>query len=99
MKRKFSGELILVIYDITDDRLRQRVADFLKSKGLVRVQKSAFLGSASHTLRVELEAGLRRMVRGQKANVQIYPIPRSSYTRRVVIGVSLDYEDESVLVF
>ncbi|RLE74988.1 MAG: CRISPR-associated endonuclease Cas2 [Thermoprotei archaeon] len=99
MKTKFSGELILVIYDITDDKLRQRVADFLKSKGLIRVQKSAFLGSASHALRAELEAGLWRLVKGEKANVQIYPIPPSSFRRRVVIGVSLDYDDESVLVF
>ena len=100
MKRRFSGELILVIYDITDDKLRNNVASFLKSKGLIRVQKSAFLGRATKAIRVEVEAGLRRLVRGEKANVQIYPIPPSSFSRRVVIGVNLDYESgESVEVY
>ncbi|OYT30933.1 MAG: CRISPR-associated endonuclease Cas2 [Thermofilum sp. ex4484_79] len=99
MKRKFAGELILVIYDITDDKLRYEVANFLKSKGLIRVQKSAFLGPVRGALRAELEAGLRRLVKGEKANIQIYPIPPSSYSRRVVIGAKISYDEESVEVF
>jgi len=91
---------MLVIYDITDDGLRFKVANFLKSRGLVRVQKSAFLGRATSSLRTEVEAGLRRLLRGaSNVNVQIYPIPPSSFHRRVVIG-SMQEEDESdVLVF
>jgi len=34
----------LVIYDITDDALRLKVAEVCKGFGLVRIQKSAFLG-------------------------------------------------------
>ena len=100
MKRRFAGELILVIYDITDDGLRLKVASFLKSKGLVRVQKSAFLGRASAARRAEIEAGLRRLLRGEEnVNVQIYPIPPSSFRRRVVIGSRFEEEGEGVLVF
>lgn len=100
MKGRFGGELILVIYDISDDKLRSRVADFLRSKGLTRVQKSAFVGPASSSLRVEVEAGLKRIVMGEKGvNIQIYPIPPSSYSRRTVIGEELRYDSKGVEVF
>jgi len=100
MKSRFSRELILVIYDISDDGLRLKVADFLRSKGLTRVQKSAFVGPATSALRIEVEAGLKRLVRGKKGvNIQIYPIPPSSYSRRVVIGELKEYDFGAVEVF
>ncbi len=100
MKGRFERELILVIYDISDDKLRTRIADFLRSKGLTRVQKSAFVGPASSSLRIEIEAGLRRLVTGEKGvNIQIYPIPPSSYSRRTIIGEELKYDSEGIEVF
>ncbi len=35
----------LVIYDITDDETRIKAAEACREVGLVRIQKSAFLGS------------------------------------------------------
>ena len=100
MKSRFAGELMLVIYDITDDSLRLRVSNFLKSKGLIRVQKSAFLGRATKSLRTEVEAGLRRLLKNaSNFNIQIYPIPPSSFHRRVVIGSNFEEEESGVLVF
>jgi len=63
---------LLVIYDISDDELRTRVADFLKAKGLVRVQRSAFIGPATTALRRDVEVGLRMLVRGRRG-VNISP--------------------------
>ncbi len=100
MKKRFTGELLLVIYDISDDKLRQRVADFLKSKGFTRVQKSAFVGRSLPAIKVEVEAGLRRLIKGQQGvNIQIYPIPPSSFNRRVVIGEFLFEDSGGVQVF
>lgn len=89
---------MLVIYDITDDELRYKVASFLKAKGLKRVQKSAFLGDLTHSQRVDIEAGLKMLVRGAKANVQLYPLTPSSYQRRSVIGAQIDYEREELVL-
>ena len=90
--------LTLVIYDITDDALRLRVAKFLRFKGLKRIQKSAFIGSLTTSERSNLVAGLRRIVRGHdKVNIQIYPLTEASYRRRVVIGADLTYEEEDVI--
>jgi len=105
VKRRLSGgEVILVIYDISDDALRLKVADYLKSKGLVRIQKSAFIGRAPRHLRVDIEAGLRRLARlgrekGGTVNIQLYPLPPSSFQRRVVIGDYLYDEAGGVQLF
>lgn len=90
--------LTLVIYDITDDEVRGKVASFLRSKGLRRIQKSAFLGDLASSERINVEAGLRALVRGAKANVQIYPLTPASYSQRTVIGVEIDYEEDEYLV-
>ena len=92
-------ELItLVIYDIPDDDLRLRVAKYLLSKGLKRVQKSAFAGPLTSSQRSELISGLRRLVAGRRANIQVYPLTPASYAQRVSIGVELSYEEEDRLL-
>jgi CRISPR-associated protein Cas2 len=90
--------LTLIIYDITEDDVRNRVADFLRSKGLRRIQKSAFIGDLSSSQKVDIEAGLRRLVKDAKANVQIYPLTPASYNMRVVIGVELEYDEGGYVV-
>jgi CRISPR-associated protein Cas2 len=89
--------ITLVIYDITDDDLRLKVAKFLKLMGLKRIQKSAFAGPLTSSERVNCIAGLRRLVRDANANIQLYPLTEASFRQRVTIGVNIDYEDESIL--
>ncbi|MCX8205180.1 MAG: CRISPR-associated endonuclease Cas2 [Candidatus Nezhaarchaeota archaeon] len=86
--------MTLVIYDIPDDDLRLRVAAFLKSKGLKRVQRSAFIGPLTSSQRSDLAAGLAKLIRGERANIQIYPLTRASFNQRVVLGAELAYEEE-----
>ena len=94
-----SLELItLVIYDIPDDDLRYQVAKYLKSKGLKRIQKSAFAGPLTSAQRAELIAGLRRLIKGREANIQVYPLTPASFNQRVVLGVELKYEEEEHVI-
>ncbi len=86
--------LTLIIYDITEDEVRLRVADFLKGKGLKRIQKSAFIGDLTSSQKADIEAGLRRLVKNARANIQIYPLTPASYNMRVVIGVEMSYDEE-----
>lgn len=45
LKTKPKNHMIyFVMYDIEDDKVRKRIADYLMEKGLTRVQKSIFLG-------------------------------------------------------
>jgi len=92
------GLVTLVIYDVTEDDVRLRVARFLRVKGLTRIQKSAFIGPLSVAERKDVENGLARLIQGKKANVQIYPLTPASYSQRVVLGVELKYDDQDRLV-
>ncbi|MCL4423874.1 MAG: CRISPR-associated endonuclease Cas2 [Firmicutes bacterium] len=64
----------LVIYDIVDDKYRNRVAEACKDYGLGRIQWSAFLGELNTNRRQELAQRLRRTLGRQEGNIQIYPI-------------------------
>lgn len=91
--------LTLIIYDITDDELRNRIASFLKSKGLKRIQKSAFIGELTNNERINVEAGLKLLVKNyERVNIQIFPLTPASYNQRSIIGVELNYEEEEYLV-
>lgn len=46
----------LIIYDISDDKQRNKIVKELKKRGLHRIQKSVFLGAAPPDLIDELES-------------------------------------------
>ncbi len=79
--------MVLIIYDITDDNLRNKVANTLLAYGLTRVQKSAFLGPLTKERLKDLKARLNRMIQGQRANIQFYPLCPHCCYRRDEIGV------------
>lgn len=64
----------ILIYDIPEDRLRDRIAEVCKDYGLARIQWSAFMGSLNHNRREELEQRLRRTLGSKDGNIQLYPI-------------------------
>ncbi|MCL6451019.1 MAG: CRISPR-associated endonuclease Cas2 [Acetobacteraceae bacterium] len=76
----------LVIYDIRDDRLRNRIAEACKDYGLLRVQWSAFLGDLNHNRRQELEQRLRRALGRKPGNIQLYPLCEHDAGLRVEIA-------------
>lgn len=64
----------ILIYDIPEDRLRDRIAEVCKDYGLARIQWSAFMGNLNHNRREELEQRLRRTLGPKDGNIQLYPI-------------------------
>ncbi len=65
---------VLVVYDITEDSLRMRIAEILKDLGLVRIQKSAFIGEMTSQEREDMEEVLRRQNLGPSDRIDIFPI-------------------------
>lgn len=95
MVERVDGPVTLVIYDVSDDRLRYEVARLLRRFGLARIQRSAFAGVLKRSLRVELEAGLRRLLRGRsRYDVQIFTITPGAFRERVVISEGYVLKDE-----
>ena len=79
----------LVIYDIPEDKVRNRIAEVCKDYGLARIQWSAFLGELNLNRRQELAQRLRRTVGGKEGNIQIYPICDKDLHLKVEIGQSI----------
>lgn len=64
----------LVIYDISEDKIRNRVAEVCKDYGLVRTQWSAFFGKINTNRREELHLKLIKTLKDNDGNIQLYPI-------------------------
>lgn len=88
---------VLVIYDITPDDARLRIANICKDFGLVRIQKSAFLGVLSSEKRKEMKMRLERAMKDVKGNVQIFQIPEPYAEMREIIGEVSEYEEEGLV--
>lgn len=89
----------LVIYDITDDDVRMRVACACREAGLVRIQRSAFIGAIDSQRRKNLAIRLKRILGSGKGNIQIFTICEPDMSTREVIGQGGDYEEEEGVVF
>jgi CRISPR-associated protein Cas2 len=75
MPGRGSPEVALVlVYDIEDDTLRNRVSEMCLDYGLERIQFSAFFGRLNRNRRQELALRLAREVNEGSARIRIYPI-------------------------
>ena len=79
-----------VLYDIENDRARNRVARFCRQAGLHRVQLSCFLGTLDapelDTLQLRLEAEINPDV----DKVYIFPMSRAELRSTVLLGQAFD---------
>lgn len=85
----------LLIYDIPDDRARQRVADACLDYGLQRIQYSAFVGDLSRSHQRALFGEITQRVKGKAANIQLFPLDEASWKGRRVLTQLLDREDSA----
>ena len=70
-----SPEISLVlIYDIEEDGLRNRVADICLDYGLERIQFSAFFGRLNRNRRQELSLRVQGEVGNRSARVRVIPV-------------------------
>ncbi len=91
--------VILVIYDIKDNRLRFKVSNFLRRSGYVRIQKSVFVFPFNPVLLSDTEAGLRKILRENNSyDIQIYVFLQASFDNRIVLSKGYYIEEEEFLV-
>ena len=80
--------LYLVMYDITDNRVRRLVADYLLSKGCMRIQKSVYLARTNAKTFAEINESLTE-VQNAYANedsILLIPVQASTVGSMKVIG-------------
>ncbi len=93
-KLQETSYLVLVIYDIPDNRRRTRFAKFLESYGF-RVQKSAFEAQLNKTIYETLVASIPQHI-GQEDNVRVYKIRGTSEV--IAWGSKVEDQEEVIIV-
>ncbi len=74
-----------VIYDIEEDKIRAKVADYCLDKGLERIQYSCFLGEMSKTLAKELAAKCKKKLGKSPGKIRIVPICEKDLSSQIEI--------------
>lgn len=86
---------ILLIYDISEDRLRTKTSEMCKDYGLIRVQYSAFFGEISRNLHGELRRRLKDLLENSaRSSVIIFPLSQDSLEK--VVKLDFNYSEEAI---
>jgi CRISPR-associated protein Cas2 len=76
---------VLLIYDIPDDRARNKVADLCLDYGLERVQYSAFQGELRRTHQEELVLKMKKRLGKKQGDIRLLPICDKDWSARLEI--------------
>lgn len=82
--------LVWVLYDITDNAKRSRVAKHCKQAGLIRVQKSAFLGKLERNRFDELSEMCREVIDEDTDSLYLFPFCEEDFKKVKVHGQGFD---------
>lgn len=94
--------LIWVVYDITENKIRNRVAKECKKAGLYRVQKSIFLGRLEWNRFDELGEKCLELIDEDTDSVYLFPFSQENFSRITVHGQGFDKKlvnDEILAMF
>ena len=89
--------LLLVVYDIADDKRRVKLANFLEGHGR-RVQESVFECFLSLPEVKKLFEQVKRRVKAQEDNVRFYWIPSDALPKTLTIGSPLPGKPPSAYI-
>ncbi len=85
-----STVLVWVIYDIADDKIRNKVAISCKKQGLIRVQKSVFLGKLEWNRFDELSEICLDLIEEDHDSVYLFPFCQEDFKRVKILGQGFD---------
>ena len=84
--------LTWLIYDITSNRARKKVADACKNQGLYRVQKSVFLGDLNSNRTDELIELSRNLINVETDSLYVMPMCKDDFGKVHILGQGFDGE-------
>lgn len=82
--------IVWVLYDVRDDRARDRVAKHCKRAGLYRVQYSVFLGEINADERDELHLDLADEIDADIDKVYLFTLTRAELKQAILLGQAFD---------
>ena len=89
--------LVLVVYDVSDDKRRLKLSNFLEGYGR-RVQESVFECFISLDQMKKLHAQVKKGVKPDVDNVRFYWIPSDALPKALAIGSELPKPPPNVYI-
>jgi CRISPR-associated protein Cas2 len=89
---KNTERLVWVIYDISEDNPRTKIAKLCKEAGLYRVQKSVFLGTIERNRLDELSLQIDDHMDEETDSVYIFPMCEPDFKKVILKGQAFDRE-------
>ncbi len=87
---KQTETLVWVVYDISEDRPRGKVAKLCKEAGIYRVQKSVFLGTIERNRLDELSLAIDDHIDEATDSVYIFPMCQLDFKKVILKGQAFD---------
>jgi len=87
---KTTDQLVWVIYDISKDKIRNRVIKATEEAGLYRVQKSVFLGTINRSRLDELSMRVKDLIEPDTDSVYIFPMCEVDFKKVITAGQAFD---------
>ena len=81
----------LLSYDISNDKSRKRVSDYLIEKGFLRIQNSVFLGENHVTKIDDILENICLLVNKDEDSIFCVPINKEDYENIFSFGKNEDY--------
>lgn len=93
--------MVLILYDIADDRIRNKIADCCLDYGLERIQYSAFQGQLRQTVYEELLLKLKRLLNKKSGIIQGFRLCQKCQLHSDQIGqkLVLSIPKQGVLIY
>lgn len=85
--------LYWLIYDISENKIRSKIASKCKNYGFFRVQKSSFMGDLSRNKMEMLALEIKELKMGEQDCVFIIPSCKSCFTDKEIMG---NFDEEKI---
>ena len=82
--------IIWVLYDIKNDKARNKVAKTCKQAGLYRVQYSVFLGTLDEEEKDTLQLQIEELIEPEDDSVYIFPMNKTELQQCALLGQAFD---------
>lgn len=82
--------IVWVMYDIVNDRARNKVAKACKQAGLYRVQYSVFLGKMTSDEKDSLGLCVGELINKKEDSVYIFPMSKDELQQTELLGQAFD---------
>jgi len=94
--------ILWVLYDIENDKARNKVAKYCKQAGLYRVQYSVFLGKINAENRDSLSLQIEEEIDEEKDKIYLFTMTKKELKQCIMLGQAFDKKitsDEAKALF